>query len=117
MIEPIDRQEQIDKTEPHDATEPTDRIDPTDPTDNTEPLEPIDRTESSDHSDHLELLSTPRTESMLNAPHGAGFGAYLLSLVHIDREVFGREVFVDPLGPAFAAEAGLFDAAEGCRRV
>jgi hypothetical protein len=75
MIEPIDRQEQIDKTEPHDATEPTDRIDPTDPTDNTEPLEPMDRTEFSDHSDHLELLSTPRTESMLNAPHGAGFGA------------------------------------------
>ena len=69
MIEPIDRQEQIDKSDPHDAIEPIDRIEPIDPTDNTEPLEPIDSTEFSDHSDHLELLSTARTERMLNAPH------------------------------------------------
>jgi len=34
-----------------------------------------------------------------------------------DADVPGFEVFLDAFGAAFAAEAGVFDAAEGCGRV
>ncbi len=69
MIDPSDKQEPTDNNDPHDAIEPIDMTEPIEPIDSTEPVEPIDNSEFRDHSDHLDLPSAPRIETMLLEQH------------------------------------------------